>query len=83
MLHDANRSTNDPSALVEWLASRNRADLIDEYVRHYLTRNPAARPSFEEGAAMARSGMPFAKLPSGNDAVVLGWSVTTLMESRR
>jgi hypothetical protein len=75
--------TNDPSALVEWLASRNRADLIDEYVRHHLSRNPAARPSFEEGAAKARSAVPSANVLSGNEALVLGWSATSLMESRR
>lgn len=75
--------TNDPSALVEWLASRDRADLIDEYVRRYLSRNPATRSSFEEGAAIAKSGTPFAKVPSGNNAVILAWSATKLADSRR
>jgi hypothetical protein len=74
--------TNDPSALVEWLASRNRADLIAGYVQRYLSRHPAARSSFDEGAAKARSGMLAAEVPSGNYAVLLGLSATRFMESR-
>jgi hypothetical protein len=68
--------TNNPSALVEWLASRDRPDLMDGYVRRYLARNPGASSAYEEGRAKADSGMPFSRFRSANLAERLGWSVT-------
>ena len=32
--------TNSPTALVEWLASRSRPELIDAYARRFLARTP-------------------------------------------
>jgi hypothetical protein len=71
--------TNDPVALVEWLASRDRFDLVDQYVRRHLSREPATLSAFEEGAAKARAGVPYAEIPYGNRAVDLGWSATAHM----
>jgi hypothetical protein len=34
--------TNDPVALIEWLASRGRQDLIAAYAQRYLTRQAGA-----------------------------------------
>lgn len=75
--------TNNPVALLEWLASRDRLDLIDQYVRRQLNPEPATLSAFEEGAAKARAGVPYAEIPGGNLAVELGWSVTILLNPNR
>ncbi|MEV6347476.1 hypothetical protein [Actinoplanes sp. NPDC051851] len=67
--------TNRPSALVEWLASRHRPDLIEAYVYRYLSRIPDAQPRYEAGWAKAAAGVPSFGLRSGDMAEELGWSV--------
>ena len=75
--------TNSPRALVEWLASRNRPDLVDEYVRRYLARTPGARPRFQAGvragSAPSPTGRPSGS-PPGDQAGMLGWSVARLTD---
>jgi len=68
--------TNSPVALVEWLASRNRTDLIDPYARRYLARHPWADGAYRAGAAAAGQHLP--PPLTGNFAAALGWSATTL-----
>ncbi|MDR6319584.1 hypothetical protein [Actinoplanes couchii] len=66
--------TNNPSALVEWLASRDRPDLVGDYADRYLARTPGAQASFERGTARAEAGVPH----KGDIAEGLGWSVARL-----
>ncbi|MBU2669178.1 hypothetical protein KOI35_37265 [Actinoplanes bogorensis] len=39
----------DPSLVIEWLASRDRPDLVDAYVDRYLSRHPDLRARYEAG----------------------------------
>jgi hypothetical protein len=73
--------TNDPVALVEWLASRSRQDLIAAYVQRYLTRHGGAEQPYMEGVASARSGQPDPGRWMVNTATALGWSATRLTEA--
>jgi hypothetical protein len=70
--------TNDPVALVEWLASRDRPDLVDAYARRYLARNVGAEQPYTEGVAAADRGQPDPGRWMVNTATALGWSVTKL-----
>jgi hypothetical protein len=57
--------TNNPSALVEWLASRDRADLIDEYIQRYLS---AIRPRDRRSRKAPQWQNPECRLPSSHPA---------------
>ncbi|MEV4623351.1 hypothetical protein AB0J74_32160 [Asanoa sp. NPDC049573] len=71
--------TNDPTSVVEWLASRDRPDLIAAYAQRYLSRIADADESYAKGVAMARSGQ--SSPSTTNQATALGWSVTRLTET--
>jgi hypothetical protein len=73
--------TNDPVALVEWLASRSRQNLIAAYAQRYLTRHGGAEQPYMEGVASAGSGQPKPGRWMVNTATALGWSVTKLTEA--
>ncbi|GAA2584366.1 hypothetical protein GCM10010435_72790 [Winogradskya consettensis] len=70
--------TNRPSALVEWLASRDRVAQIGTYVHRYLARTPSAQQRYEAGRAKGEAGLPHAELQGGDMAEELGWSVAKL-----
>jgi hypothetical protein len=72
--------TNDPVALVEWLASRDRPDLVDAYAQRYLARNVWAEQPYTDGAAAATGGQPNPGRWMVNTATALGWSVAKLTQ---
>ena len=66
-----------PFTVMEWLASRNRLDLVRSYGQRYLARHPGSEPRFAQGSTAAAAGQP---CPPVNDlAVVAGWSSTMLI----
>ncbi|MEH1130289.1 hypothetical protein, partial [Micromonospora sp. CPCC 206061] len=68
--------TNDPVAIVEWLASRNRLDLVDGYGRRSSARHPGTGDRRDRGAAAARNGDPN---PNNGDLVMsMGWAIAAL-----
>lgn len=68
--------TSDPVAIAEWLASRHRLDLVDDYGRRYRARHAAAGDRCHRGVVAARNGDPN---PNNGDRVMsMGWSITTL-----
>jgi hypothetical protein len=75
--------TNDPVALTEWLASRNRLDLVSLYAHRRLSRAPGTQSSYGRGVSKARSEVPFIDLNGSHAAELLGWSVTRLTENPR
>ncbi len=70
--------TNDPVSIVEWLACRNRSDLITAYADRYRAHNPRADDAYFEGVAAARSAQLNPGRQMGNLATALGWTVTML-----
>lgn len=73
--------TNRPSALVEWLASRDHGAQIGTYINRYLARNPGAQQRYETGRAKGEAGLSHAELQGGDMAEELGWSVSKLTPS--
>ncbi|MEH1129572.1 hypothetical protein [Micromonospora sp. CPCC 206061] len=68
--------TSDPVAIAEWLASRNRLDLVDGYGRRFRARHAGTGDRWDRGADTARNGYPN---PNPGDLVMsMGWSITTL-----
>ncbi|GIF77529.1 hypothetical protein [Asanoa siamensis] len=67
------RRTTRPVSVVEWLASRDRLDLIDAYAERF--RNPPDR--WEAGVTLAKSGAPAPGM--GDDLKSMGWSVTRIL----
>jgi len=63
--------TANPAAIVEWLASRKRTDLVPAFLDRYLKRHPQYREGMARGAALAAQGQQ-PELTS-NQAVELGW----------
>ncbi|WP_433119119.1 hypothetical protein [Micromonospora sp. CA-246542] len=60
-----------PFTVMEWLASRDRVDLVCDYAERYLARNPGIEQRFRSGNSAAVGGQP---VPPINDlAVVAGW----------
>jgi hypothetical protein len=68
--------TSEPVAIVEWLASRNRLDLVDGYGRRFRTRQPGTGDRWDRGAAAARDGDPNPN--NGDLAMSMGWAIATL-----
>lgn len=65
-----------PFMVMEWLASRNRVDLVRGYAERFLARHPGSEQRFAQGSAAAGADRP---CPLVNDlAVVAGWSSTML-----
>jgi len=65
-----------PYTVMEWLARRNRLDLVRSYAERYLARHPESEPRFARGSAAAAAGQP---CPLVNDlAVVAGWAGSML-----
>jgi hypothetical protein len=73
--------TNRPSALVEWLASRDQEARIGTYVHRYLARMPGAQQQYDTGRAKGEAGLSHAELQGGDVAEALGWSVAKLSPS--
>ncbi|MGK5681681.1 hypothetical protein [Actinoplanes sp. URMC 104] len=73
--------TNRPSALVEWLASRDQEAQIGTYVNRYLARTPGAQQRYETGRAKSEAGLSHSELQGGDMAEELGWSVAKLTRS--
>lgn len=73
--------TNRPSALVEWLASRDQEVQIGTYIHRYLARDPGARQRYETGRAKGEAGLSHTELQGGDMAEELGWSVGKLAPS--
>nr|BFE56419.1 hypothetical protein GCM10020063_009450 [Dactylosporangium thailandense] len=72
--------TNNPVALLEWLASRGRPDLIHRYAERYRARYPDIEQRWADGVAAAHAGRP---CPHGSDIVPqVAWSTTTLTTQR-
>ncbi|MDG6104105.1 hypothetical protein Daura_12295 [Dactylosporangium aurantiacum] len=66
--------TNSPSALVEWLASRGRPDLVEVYLDRFLRRNPACGERIRLGRKIAGAGGHPLPAHGMDQAVCLGWS---------
>jgi hypothetical protein len=73
--------TNRPSALVEWLASRDQEAQIGTYIHRYLARKPEAQQRYETGRTKGKAGLSHAELQGGDMAEELGWSAAKLTPS--
>jgi hypothetical protein len=68
--------TNNPVALMEWLAYRDRVDLVHRYAERYRSRHPGTHQRWADAAATADAGRPS---PHGADLVTaMGWSAARL-----
>ncbi|WP_238006514.1 hypothetical protein KZZ52_16375 [Dactylosporangium sp. AC04546] len=68
--------TNNPVALMEWLAYQDRIDLVHSYAERYQARHPGTEQRWTHGAAAATAGR---MSPHGGDtAAAMGWCATIL-----
>ncbi|GAA3284615.1 hypothetical protein Dvina_18815 [Dactylosporangium vinaceum] len=73
--------TGNPVALLEWLASRGRIDLIHRYAERYQGRHPGSEQRWAAGVAAARAGHP---CPLGGDTLAqVAWSTAVLTDQTR
>jgi hypothetical protein len=68
----AGECTNSPASLVEWLASRDRLDLVPDYLDWYVTKHPWASEPIEQARRASSQGVPLDSL-AANSAATLGW----------
>ncbi|GAA1513726.1 hypothetical protein GCM10009827_030400 [Dactylosporangium maewongense] len=68
--------TNSPSSLVEWLAARDRPDLVEPYLERCLRRNPTWGDRLRLGHELAAAGRHPFPTYGGDLAVCLGWSAS-------
>jgi hypothetical protein len=64
------------SSVLEWLASRDRVDLIPPTAQRLLELRPGMRAGYDQGIRLAREGR---RPPNTDGAQQLGWSVATLV----
>ncbi|MEJ3746380.1 hypothetical protein WEI85_24205 [Actinomycetes bacterium KLBMP 9797] len=64
--------TSSPAAIIEWLASRSRPELIPAFLNHYLQQHPGWRDDAAKGSTLAAKGQPLG--PTTNWAIELGWA---------
>ncbi|MGI5238697.1 hypothetical protein [Dactylosporangium sp. CA-139066] len=69
--------TNNPVALLEWLAYHRHPDLVHRYAERYRARHPGTDQRWADGVAAARAGRPCPL--TGDNVVAMAWSRTTLM----
>jgi hypothetical protein len=68
-----------PFTVMEWLASRNRLDLVRGYAERYLSRHADTQQRFARGSLAASAGRP--SPPVDDLAAVAGWSITMLTQA--
>ncbi|MHA4950688.1 hypothetical protein ACX27O_25500 [Micromonospora sp. SD19] len=71
--------TNNPPAVLEWLAYHGRPDLVHRYAERYRAGHPGTEQRWADGSAAAHAGCPCPHM--GDTVAAMAWSATMLTTS--